>query len=599
MAASGHSPADRVPPHNLEAEQSLLGSMFLSSEAVEVGLDVVSPEDFYRTAHGKIYTAIRDLYTRGEPVDQITVADRLESVGHLDQAGGKPYLLDITGMVPTAANAAYYAEIVKRTSVLRQLITAGTDIVTLGYDSVEDLDAAIEQAEKRVFDVTNKRVSSNFRTLNELMTVGFEQIEQLYDRKEHITGVPTGFPDLDSILAGLHAGDLIILAARPSVGKTAFALNIAVEAAKKQFPVAVFSLEMSSEQLVQRILCAEARIDSQRLRTGYLNENDWPQIMQAMGRMNDAPLWVDDTPSISIIEVRAKARRLFRDKKQGLIIIDYLQLMQPQNRRSENRQVEIADISRGLKILAKELQVPIVALSQLSRAVEQRTSKRPMLSDLRECVTGETLVTLADGRRVPIKSLVGTTPEVLAVDDRGKIVSAFSDAVWPVGERPVFRVTLASGRVVRATEKHRFLTGRGWVRLAELSLADRIAIAENAASSDLFWDAIRTIEPDGVEEVYDLTVPGPASWLADGIVSHNSGAIEQDADVVMFIHRDTIGAGGGGSSEGYGDEKPSGMPAKGEAEIIVAKHRNGPVDSCFVAYLDRYTKFVPLAKNVP
>ena len=460
MASSGTGMADRVPPHNLEAEQSLLGSMFLSSEAVETCLDAVNEDDFSRAAHSKIFVAIKHLFGRGEPVDQITVADRLEATGELDAAGGKPYLLDITGMVPTAANASYYAEIVRRTSLLRQLIGAGTGIVARGYDNPEDIDAVIEQAEKRVFDVTNKRVSSNFRALDELMKTGFEEIEKLYDRKEHITGVPTGFPDLDKILAGLHRGDLIILAARPSVGKTALALNMAVNAAKEGYPTAVFSLEMSSEQLVQRVLCAEARIDSQRLRTGYLNDADWPLIMQAMGRLGAAPLWVDDTPAISILEIRAKARRLFRNKESGLIIVDYLQLMQPQNRRSENRQVEIAEISRGLKILAKELSIPIIALSQLSRAVEQRTSKRPMLSDLRE-----------------------------------------------------------------------------------------------------------------------------------------SGAIEQDADVVMFIHRDTFGSGGGDFDGSGGSAE--GMPGKGEAEIIVAKHRNGPQGSCHVAYLDKYTKFVPLAKNVP
>ncbi len=233
MVPGGSGLADRVPPHNLEAEQSLLGSMFLSSEAVETCLDAVSEDDFSRVAHGKIFAAIQYLYGRGEPVDQITVADRLLATGDLDAAGGKPYLLDITGMVPTAANALYYAEIVKRTSLLRQLIEAGTGIVAIGYENPDDIDAVIEQAEKRIFDVTNKRVSSNFRNIDELMKTGFEQIEKLYDRKEHITGVPTGFPDLDKILAGLHAGDLIILAARPSVGKTAFALNIAVNAARK------------------------------------------------------------------------------------------------------------------------------------------------------------------------------------------------------------------------------------------------------------------------------------------------------------------------------------------------------------------------------
>ncbi|MBN2405646.1 MAG: replicative DNA helicase [Coriobacteriia bacterium] len=444
--------AERVPPHNLEAEQSLLGSMFLSADAVESCLGLVEPEDFYRSAHARIFESISELNSRGEPIDQITVADRLEATGRLDAAGGKPYLLDITGMVPTAANATYYAEIVKRTSMLRQLIGASNKIATMSYENPDDIDQVVEESERAVFQVTNKRVSSNFRGLEELMKTGFAQIEQLYDRKAHITGVPTGFPDLDKILAGLHRGDLVILAARPSVGKTAFALNVAVNAAKAGHPVAVFSLEMSAEQLVQRILCSEARIDSQRLRTGYLKDSDWPQIMQAMGRLANTSLFVDDTPAISILEVRAKARRLLRDKSDGLIIVDYLQLMQPQNRRSENRQVEIAEISRGLKILAKELDVPIIALSQLSRAVEQRAGKRPQLSDLRE-----------------------------------------------------------------------------------------------------------------------------------------SGAIEQDADVVMFIDRNTDPRG----------EEEDGRPSKGEAEIIVAKHRNGPVDNCHVAYLSQYTKFVPMARDVP
>jgi replicative DNA helicase len=444
--------AERVPPHNVEAEQSLLGSMFLSVDAVENCITMVEEQDFYRPPHRKIYAAIRHLHLRGEAVDQITVAARLESTAELDAAGGKPYLLDITGTVPTAANAEYYAGIVKRTSMLRQLIDAATRIQAIGYGSPDDIDSVVEESEKLIFNVTNKRVSSNFLAVGELMTEGFKQIELLYDRKAHITGVPTGFPDLDKILAGLHKGDLIILAARPSVGKTAFALNIAVNAAKAGHPTAVFSLEMSSAQLVQRILCAEARIDSQNLRTGHLTDGDWPHIMQAMGRLGSVPLWVDDTPSISILEVRAKARRLFRDKPDGLIIVDYLQLMQPQGRRSENRQVEIAEISRGLKILAKELDCPVLALSQLSRAVEQRANKRPQLSDLRE-----------------------------------------------------------------------------------------------------------------------------------------SGAIEQDADVVMFIDRNTDPSA----------ESEPGRPGKGEAEVIVAKHRNGPTDSCKLAFLERFTRFVPLASNVP
>jgi replicative DNA helicase len=444
------SAAERIPPHNLEAEQSVLGSMFLQMEAVEVAMSIVRADDFYRPAHTKIYSAIEYLYGRAEPIDVITVADRLEATGELEQAGGKAYLITITNVVPTAANAGHYAEIVKRASTLRRLILAGTRIVAAGYEAGDDIDEVVEQAERLVFDVTNERVKSTFQDLTTLLTKGFEQIEELSLQKKHITGVPTGFPDLDKILAGLHRGDLIILAARPSVGKTALALNIAVNAAQKNHPVALFSLEMSSEQLVQRILCAEARIDSQRLRTGYIDDADWRKIMEAMGRLGDCDLHVDDTAGISILEVRAKARRLFRGKTGGLMIVDYLQLMQPQNRRSENRQVEIAEISRGLKILAKELNIPIVALSQLSRAVEQRAGKRPQLSDLRE-----------------------------------------------------------------------------------------------------------------------------------------SGAIEQDADVVMFIDRNTDPR----AAEEDGERRPP----KGEAEVIVAKHRNGPTGHCSLVYLEQFTRFTGLA----
>ena len=436
---------DRVQPHNLEAEQATLGAMFLSSEAVEGALALLQPEDFMRPAHARIFTAMMDLSSRSIPVDHLSVADRLESTGELEAAGGKPYLLDVTGVVPTAANWPHYADIVKRTATLRQLIAAGTDIVALGYDAPDDIAEVVGDAEKIIFDVTNKRVQSNFKYINDLLKISFKELEELAENKQHITGVPTGFKELDKLLAGLHKGDLCILAARPSVGKTALALNMAVNAAKAGTAVAIFSLEMGAEQLVQRVLCAEARINLQDVRTGFVKDADWYAIHTAMGKLANLEFYVDDTPSISILELRAKARRQLRDKPKGLIIVDYLQLMQPQGRRSENRQTEIAEISRGLKILGKELGVPVLALSQLSRAVEQRAGKRPQLSDLRE-----------------------------------------------------------------------------------------------------------------------------------------SGAIEQDADVVMFIDRNTDPRG----------EDEEGRPQKGTAEIIVAKHRNGPTDNIQLVFNDRYTKFV-------
>jgi len=320
----------------------------------------------------------------------------------------------------------------------------------MGYDASDELDEVIEESERLIFQVTNKRVSSNFREMKDLLKVSFNQLEQMFERGEHVTGVPSGFKELDKLLAGMHAGDLVILAARPSVGKTALALNIGINAAKAGASTAIFSLEMSSEQLVQRVLCSEARINLADVRGGHLRETDWHSIHLAMGKLANLDFWVDDTPSISILEVRAKARRQLRGKEKGLIIVDYLQLMQPQNRRSENRQVEISEISRGLKILAKELGVPVIALSQLSRAVEQRAGKRPQLSDLRE-----------------------------------------------------------------------------------------------------------------------------------------SGAIEQDADVVMFLDRNTNPAA----------EEEEGRPAKGVAELIVAKHRNGPLDTIPLVFMDRFTKFVDMTSK--
>jgi replicative DNA helicase len=452
---------DRVPPHNLDAEQSLLGAMFLSAEAAGTGIEAVKAEDFYRQAHARVFSAVEHLFARGEPVDVVTVADRLEASGELEQVGGKTYLLEILNTVPVAANVAKYASIVKRTALLRHLIEAASAIATIAYEGPDDVTEVIDDAERRIFEVTNQRVSSNFKPIAQLLEENWTTIEELSKRQEHITGVPTGFADLDKILAGLHRGDLIIVAARPSVGKTAFALNIAVNAAAKvaesgeRTTVAVFSLEMSSEQLVQRVLASEARVDSQAMRTGRFADSDWPKMFEAMGRLAKCDLHVDDTPGMSIMEVRAKARRLFHGKKAGLLIIDYLQLMQPQRARTENRQVEIAEISRGLKILAKELSIPIVALSQLSRAVEQRADKRPMLSDLRE-----------------------------------------------------------------------------------------------------------------------------------------SGAIEQDADVVMFIHRDTYHR-----SDEFGDDDAK-MPPKGEAEIIVSKHRNGPTGSCNLIFLEQFTRFIDVTRNI-
>lgn len=382
--ARGFAAPDRMPPHNLEAEQSLLGSMLISENVIPDIVERLDPDAFYREAHREIFASIVALYARGEPADPITVAEDLEKRGVIEAVGGKPYIHTLVSAVPSAANAPYYARIVERDAALRSLIRAATEIAALGYEGPEDVDAAIDRAETLIFNVAHKRVSEKFVPMKELMEDSFELVEKLYEKKEHVTGIPSGFPDLDDMTAGFHPGDLIIIAARPTMGKTALALNVARNVGVRKVPVAVFSLEMSRVQLAQRMMCSEAEIDSSRLRTGRLRESEWEPLGKAVGRLAEATVYIDDTPNIGILEVRAKARRLFARQEVGLIIVDYLQLMQS-GRRVENRQQEIAEISRGLKILAKELEVPVLAVSQLSRAVEQRGGDRkPVLSDLRE-----------------------------------------------------------------------------------------------------------------------------------------------------------------------------------------------------------------------
>jgi len=571
----------RVPPHSLDAEQSVLGSMMLSKTAISEVLEILQPDDFYRNAHVQIATAMRDLFASGEAVDAITVVEELRRKGTLETAGGAPYIHTLLAGVPTAANAAFYAQIVVEHSTLRRLIDASTRIAQECYDIPPDIDEAINRAGEAIYKVAARRIHSDFRPIRELLAESMEQLEMLASRDSDITGVSTGFRDIDHRLSGLQRQNLIIVAARPAMGKTSFVLNVAHNAAmKSSVPVVIFSLEMSQNEIVQRLISSESHVDSTRLRSGHLSEADWTRVSNAVGKLDTAPLYIDDSASISMMEIRAKCQRLKQQQDLGLVVVDYIQLMQG-SRRTENRVQEVSEISRGLKILAKEMDVPVVAVSQLSRQPEQGGGeRRPQLSHLRECVTGDTLVCLADGRRVPIESLVGTTPTVLAMDNRGRIVESASDLVWKVGRRPVFRVRLASGRSIRATGKHRVFGFDGWCRVDALGIGDELA---TFPADDLQWDKVIAVEPAGEEDVYDLTVPGPASWLADGVVSHNSGAIEQDADVVMFVYRD----------EYYNKE----TEAKGEAEIIVAKHRNGPVGTEKLAFLGQYTKFADLARE--
>ena len=451
MAAIGAQAAvkdPQVPPQNLDAEESALGAMMLSTGAIAAVSEVLSADgrEFYRESHAKVYRAALALYAKGEPVDAITLVDELDERGELEDAGGKVRVHELAALVPASANAGHYAQIVKESATLRGLIRAGGEIARLGWERPGETTELVDRAEQILFDLSQEKATSEFSHIEALLKESFERITQLYESGADVTGVPSGFRDLDRVTSGFQEGNLIIIAARPSMGKSALGLGVALNlAVRRNVPVALFTLEMSKSEVTQRLMCSEAKVESQRLRTGKLSADDWPRLTAACDKLAKAPVYVDDTGSITMMEIRSKARRLkSKQPDLGLIIVDYLQLM-TSGTSAENRVQEVSQISRSLKVLARDLDVPIIALSQLSRAVEQRHDKRPILSDLRE-----------------------------------------------------------------------------------------------------------------------------------------SGSIEQDADIVMFIYRD----------EYYNAEESE---QQGLAEVIVAKHRNGPTDTVKLSFLKRYAKFSDLA----
>ena len=438
----------KLPPQNIEAEQSVLGGVLIENEAVHKVMEILTPEDFYRDAHRKIYDALIDLTERDEPADLITLTNELRKKEHLDSVGGASYVTSLIDSVVTAANIEYYAKIVKEKAILRKLIEASTEIITHSYEDRSDVESLLDEAERAIFEISENRIKPSFYSIRDIVKQSFKTIERLYEKKELVTGVPSGYRELDQWTAGFQPSDLIIVAGRPSMGKTALCLNVAQYAAiEKRIPVAIFSLEMSKEQIVIRMLCSEAQVEGTRLRTGFLSESDWPRLTLAAGNLSDAPIFIDDAAALSVLELRAKARRLNAEHGVGMIVIDYLQLMRGRAK-VESRQQEISEISRSLKALAKELNVPVIAVSQLSRRTEERQGMRPQLSDLRE-----------------------------------------------------------------------------------------------------------------------------------------SGAIEQDADVILFIYRDEV----------YNRSEDN--PNRGKAEIIIGKQRNGPTGKIDLAYLDKFTTFKELYKG--
>jgi len=615
---SGRSAAGRVPPHNLNAEESLLGALLLSREVVgqvsELGLQV---EHFYKPSHQHIYAAIRGLMATGQPVDVVTVADELRRNGLLDEVGGGQALLELQNATPAISNASRYAKIVQDTAVLRRLISVAGEITEIAYLEPDDVTKALDEAETKVFEVAEDRVIDSTRPLADLLPIAMDRLQETFERGDIITGVATGLNDLDELLSGLQPSSLNIVGARPSVGKTALGLGIATHVAKTTHkPVLVFSLEMGHAELTQRILSSESEVESQKLRSGRLAEADWTKIGRAINRIDSVPLYLDDNPRVTVMEIRAKARRLkSRHGGLALIMIDYLQLMSS-GASVENRQLEVSEISRGLKILARELDVPILALSQLSRNLESRADKRPMLADLREsgCLTADTQLVRADTNQpVTLGELVAqgaTDVPVWSLDEhyrlvRGTVTNAFSSGV-----KDVYRLRFASGRVVEASGNHPFLSLEGWVRVDAMQISDRFAAAKelavpllaghsNAAvseavvapeeewaagqaTSDVLWDRLVAIEPLGPIEVFDATVEPHHNFVANGLVAHNS--LEQDADVVMFLYRDEV----------YNRDSPD----KASAELIIAKHRSGPTGLARLVFRSQYAKFGNAARGV-
>jgi len=471
-----------VPPHSLEAEQSVLGALLIDRTAWDQVADVVTTEDFYRPDHRLIYEALGELVAAGRPADVVTVSEQLERRGRLTDAGGLAYLGTLAGDTPTAANARSYAQIVRERALLRRLIEAGREIASSVFNddgsSARDL---VDRAEGLVFEIAEQglRTGSGAVRVSALLPALIDKIDEWHTHPDKLRGLATGFTDFDKKTGGLRPGDLIIVAGRPSMGKTTLAVNMAEYAAVSpdiKASVAIFSMEMPAEQLVTRMLASIGHVPLNSIRSGNISDDDWVRITSATGQLSEARIFIDETPALTPTDLRARARRLKREHGLDLVVVDYLQLMQVPGTK-ENRATEIAEISRGLKSLAKELSVPVIALSQLNRAVEQRNEKKPVMSDLRECVTGDTLVCLSDGRRVPIRELVGTAPEVWSFDEAQRLHAARADKVWHVGRKPVFRVALASGRSIRATAEHRLLAGGGWTTVGKLAKGDRLAVA--------------------------------------------------------------------------------------------------------------------------
>jgi replicative DNA helicase len=484
---------DRQPPQDVAAEQSVLGGMLMSKDAIADVVEVLHGNDFYRPAHQVIFDCVLDLYGRGEPADAITVAAELNRTDQLSKMGGAVYLHTLIASTPTAANAGYYAAIVAEQAVLRRLVEAGTRVVQLGYGAAGgrgDVDDIVDRAQQEIYDVTEKRMSEDYSRLEDILQPTMDELDAIASRGGVSRGVPTGIRDLDELTNGLQAGQMIVIAARPGVGKSTLGLDIARNAAVRHHQAAcIFSLEMSKHEITMRLLSAEAKVPLHHMRAGTLSDEDWSKLARRMGEVADAPLYIDDSPNMTMMEIRAKARRLKQRNDLKLVVIDYLQLM-TSGKRVESRQQEVSEFSRALKLLAKELEVPVIAMSQLNRGSEQRQDKKPMLSDLREsgCLPTETRILRADtGAETTMGELFesgATDVPVWSLDDNLRYVRRHLTHVFSTGQKQVLQLTTSSGKTVRATANHPFLTFDGFRPLGELVPGDRIAVPRHVPAPD-------------------------------------------------------------------------------------------------------------------
>jgi replicative DNA helicase len=592
----------KVPPQAIPLEEAVLGALMIDKDALTSVLDILQAESFYLDAHQLIYRAMLRLFERSQPIDLLTVTEELKKTAHLEAIGGPYYLVELTNKVASSANIEFHGRLIAQKFIQRELIRVSNDIIRNAYEDTTDVFDLLDDAEQGLFSIAEKNMSRSYDTMSSLAAKALKQIEELKGKEDGLTGVPTGFTDLDRITSGWQPSDLVIMAARPGMGKTSLVLSLAKNAAVEyQKGVAIFSLEMASIQLAQRLISMESEVPLQKMRNGQLEEDEWKRLKEAIERISDAPVYIDDTPGINIFELRAKCRRMKLQYNIQLIIIDYLQLMSGGGEAGKgNREQEVSAISRALKGLAKELSVPVIALSQLSRAVETRGgSKRPQLSDLREsgCLTGDARLQEAHtGQFYTIKDLAERPEQepvwVVSMDKNYqlkpfKLLRAFSS-----GQKQVFELVTRTGRKIKASANHPFLKFEGWASLENLKVGDRIAVPdlineitdnpalENPIPKNTIWDEILAINSLEVEEVYDATIEESHNFVANDIIVHNS--IEQDADMVTFIYR----------PEYYQIlEDEQGQSLKGIAEIIIAKNRHGAQDTVRLKFTGEFARF--------